>query len=165
MKINIDNDQDIIEISENMKNLIHEAVRFCIKSEGFTKDIEIDFLFVDNAGIREMNKEYRKIDAPTDVLSFPMLDIVEGKYKPDTGDYDMIENVLLLGDIVISMEMVKIQAEEFGHPFERELLFLVTHGIHHLLGYTHDTANAETTMLQKQEAVLKKMGFERNLDR
>lgn len=164
MKIEIENSQEMIEIPENMNNLISETVKVCIESEGFTKDVEVSILFVDNETIREMNKEYRNIDAPTDVLSFPMLDIVEGKLKSDTGDYDISENVLLLGDIVISMEMAKIQAEEYGHTFERELLFLATHGTYHLLGYNHDTTRREKIMLQKQEAVLSKMGFERKFD-
>lgn len=157
----IENLQDKIEVNENINNLIREGTELSLKLEGFEISSEISVLLVDNEKIREMNKEYRQVDAPTDVLSFPMVDMVEGKMESDTGDYDLDEELLLLGDIVISLEMAEKQAGEYGHSFERELAFLLTHGVFHLLGYDHESEEEERIMLGKQEAVLEQMGLKR----
>ncbi|MCR4435594.1 MAG: rRNA maturation RNase YbeY [Clostridiales bacterium] len=161
MKIVIENMQDKIEFEEDMKELLLRAVHASFKEEGFNVPSEVSIMLVDNERIREINREQRGIDSPTDVLSFPMVFFAEGEIDAQEGDFDLDENLLLLGDIVISLEMAKKQAEEYGHSFERELAFLTTHGIFHLLGYDHENEEDEETMMGKQEAVLDKMGLGR----
>jgi len=160
-RVIIDNMQACVKVTQAMKSLLKKAVEYSLEHENFNADSEVSILLVDNAKIQEYNREYRGKDKPTDVLYFPMIDVVDGKLEPGEADYDMEEEVLLLGDIVISMEMVKAQAEEYGHSFERELAFLVTHGMFHLLGYDHDSEEKEKTMIGKQEAVLERLGLKR----
>lgn len=163
MQVNIiiDNVQDKIIITEYINNLLKRAVELCLKQENFKINSEISILLVDNERIRDINSNFRNKDMPTDVLSFPIVEIINGKLSPDAGDFDMNDNILMLGDIVISLEMAEQQAEEYGHSFERELAFLMTHGVYHLLGYNHEDEEEESRMLQKQEAVLEKMGLKR----
>ncbi len=159
MQILIENEQDKVEISDAIDNLIKKASELSLALEGFTLPVEISYLYVDNDRIKDMNKEFRDVDKATDVLSFPMLDIEEGKLSSSEGDYDYEEECIMLGDIVISLEMTKKQAEEYGHSFERELAFLATHGMFHLLGYDHEEPSEEKRMMEKQEAVLEQMGL------
>lgn len=161
MEILIENLQNKFELKDEIKDLIHKAVEASFDYEGFDTPSEVSVLLVDDEEIRRINCEQRQIDSATDVLSFPMVEMKEGSIISNDGDYDLDENLLLLGDIVISMEMVKKQAEEYGHSFERELAFLVTHGMYHLLGYDHETEEDENVMLGRQEAVLEKMGLKR----
>lgn len=154
MRVLIEDLQDKIEVTEEIQELVKKAVNTSFSIENFDIASEIAIMFVDNQYIREINMEHRKIDKPTDVLSFPIVDMYEGVINSDEGDFDFDEEVLLLGDIIISLEMAKLQAEEYGHSFERELAFLTTHGIFHLLGYNHDTPEREKKMLSKQYAVL-----------
>lgn len=108
---------------------------------------------MDNDAIRTLNREQRQIDRVTDVLSFPMFD----------EDFDDDEYAIL-GDIVLSAERAKEQAEEYGHSFQRELAFLTVHSVLHLLGYDHELGKAEESeMFQKQEQILKGMGLTREL--
>ena len=161
MKIAIDNEQDVIEYNSKLEELIIKTVETSLSHEGFSIPSEISILLTDDFNIQRINKEYRGIDRPTDVLSFPMTDISKGKLNASCGDFNMDENLLMLGDIVISMETVKRQAEEYGHSFEREMAFLVTHGMFHLLGYDHQNEKDEKEMIQKQEEVLEKLGLKR----
>ena len=101
-----------------------------------------------------MNREYRDIDKETDVLSFPMFEREELEERKDL-------NEDILGDIVISLEKVKQQAQEYGHSFERELSYMIVHGFYHLLGYDHQTKDEEEIMFKKQEEVLEDYGIRR----
>jgi len=129
----------------------------------------VSVTFVDNESIRKLNKEYRNIDKETDVLSFPLLEFEESDEEKDVkillDDLDAYKNPesgdIMLGDIIISYEKAKEQAEEYGHSLEREMIFLLTHGVYHLLGYDHDNEEREEKMLGKQNAVLNKMGLKR----
>lgn len=161
MTVVIENLQNIVDVNDNIYNILNKAVEICLNKECFEIDSEISILLVDNEKIQEMNREHRNIDKPTDVLSFPMVDMLNGKILSNTGDYDIEENLLLLGDIVISIEKAIEQAEEYGHSFERELTFLVTHGVFHLLGYDHQNDQEEKVMLNKQEEVLEQMSLMR----
>ncbi len=161
MEILIENLQDKIEVKDTIDELIKRAAVLCLEAEAFTTPSEVSILLVDNSRIKEMNSEHRNIDKETDVLSFPMVEMVEGEVISDCGDFDLNENLLLLGDIVISLEMTQQQAEEYGHSFERELAFLTTHGMFHLLGYDHTDDAEEQLMVGKQEDVLEKMGLKR----
>ncbi len=157
MEIIIENEQDIIEVNDELNNIIYTAVAKSLEYEGFEIPSEISIVLTDDEGIHELNKQYRNVDKPTDVLSFPILDITKGQIIQDSGDVDRDKDLILLGDIAISLEMVKRQAEEYGHSFNRELAFLTTHGMFHLLGYDHMNETDEKEMLGKQEKVLQLM--------
>ena len=137
----ITNEQEKIEYVHEYEALVKKAVEGTLEYEGFDHDCEISITFTDNENIKELNKEYRDIDRETDVLSFPM----------DEDD--------MLGDIVISLEKAKEQAEEYGHSIEREISFLCVHSCLHLLGYDHETSEEdEREMFAKQEEILKQIG-------
>ena len=122
--------------------------------EGFENDVQLSVTFTDNEGIRAINKSYRNIDSATDVLSFPLVDF-EGGEEPPTD-----EPLLPLGDIVISLERAREQAEEFGHSYERELAFLTVHSMLHLLGYDHVNSEEEDMdMRRRQKEILEGMGL------
>lgn len=160
-----DNNQDRIEFTDEMKALIERTINGALKHEKFEKLYEISFLLTDNSGIRQINREHRKIDKETDVLSFPMLEFKDGYYKgqlelniddmnPDTGE-------VVLGDIVISIEKAAVQAEEYGHSLEREMAFLTTHSILHLLGHDHEIEADRVIMRRKEEEILDELGLYR----
>ena len=113
----------------------------------------VSISFVDNKYIHKINKKYRQIDRPTDVISFAFLDA--------EGEYDKIlysPGPVVLGDIYISIDKAKEQAEEYGHPLHRELCFLFVHGLLHLLGYDHMKKEDEEVMFKLQEDILKMKG-------
>lgn len=114
-------------------------------------DLEVSVTLVDDDAIRELNRDYRGVDRPTDVLSFAMLE--EGEGEPEAPQLPP-DAPLQLGDIVISLERAAAQAVEYGHSLERELGFLVTHGVLHLLGYDHQTPEDEARMQETAEAIL-----------
>lgn len=156
MKIYIDysNEQDKLSPPEDFERLIEDCAAAALEEEGIEDDAEVSVTLADNAKIREMNAEFREIDRETDVLSFPLGDEEGFEVNPDT-------DAILLGDIVISLEKAKSQAEEYGHSFRREVAFLLTHSLFHLLGYDHMTPDEEQEMFDKQERVLHKLGITR----
>ena len=156
MKIFIDynNEQDKLTPPEEMEKLIEHCTAAALGEEEIEDDAEVSVTLVDNARIREMNAEFREIDRETDVLSFPLGDENGFEVDPDT-------DAILLGDIVISLEKAQSQAEEYGHSFKREVAFLVTHSLFHLLGYDHMTEDEEEEMFAKQEKVLQQLGITR----
>jgi len=117
--------------------------------------VEVSVTLVDNDTIQQMNREYRNVDRPTDVLSFPL-------WEPDE-DWviDEEEEAVPLGDIVISLSKAKEQAEEYGHSLKREMGFLAVHGFLHLLGYDHETEEEEKEMFRRQEEILDHIGLQR----
>jgi probable rRNA maturation factor len=117
-------------------------------------DVAVSVICVDDERIHELNREHRGIDRPTDVLSFSQLEGEEMAGLPEG-------EPLPVGDIVISVERVAAQAEEYGHSFERELGFLVGHGMLHLLGYDHQTPEEEAAMMAKTEEILAELGLTR----
>lgn len=148
----IKNEQDIITVTPELKKLIVKAVADSLKYEEFPDKCEVSVTLVDNEEIHVLNREYRDVDRPTDVLSFPIFD------EDDMG------GKTVLGDIVLSLERAGEQAEEFGHSFEREVAFLTVHSMLHLLGYDHEEGKAqESEMFTRQEAILCKMGLARNV--
>lgn len=156
MKIYIEylNEQTRIDPPEDFEKLIEDCTRAALEEEEIEDDAEVSTTLVDNARIRELNKEFREIDRETDVLSFPLGDENGFEVDPDT-------DAILLGDIVISLEKAQEQAEEYGHSFKREIAFLITHSLFHLLGYDHMTTEEEAEMFAKQEKVLEKLGITR----
>lgn len=153
------NDQDLIKIDKSFQESVIFAIQECLKSEDIDVKCQIDVMFTDNEKIRCINNEYRSIDKPTDVLSFPLANMQNGEILSLDGDVDLESEYLLLGDIIISLEKAEEQAIEYGHSFKREVLFLITHGVYHLLGYDH--SDDSSVMFDKQEKILKLMGVGR----
>lgn len=125
--------------------------------------LAVEFSFVDEAEIQRLNKELRGVDKITDVLSFPTLDNIKGKalYQQDFPfDIDE-EGRLVIGAVAVCCKRAKEQAEEFGHSYERELHYLLVHGVMHCLGYDHETDEEKAEMRKKEELVLGKLGITR----
>lgn len=157
MKIEIflSNEQDKIDPPQDIEKLIEDCTAAALEEEGIDDTAEVSVTFVDNEGIRELNNEHRGIDRETDVLSFPLGDDDGYEIDPDN-------NAIMLGDIVISLERAAQQAEEYGHSYRREVAFLITHSLFHLLGYDHvNGEEEEKEMFAKQEKVLDKLGITR----
>lgn len=165
MTINIDYEAEKkLEIPYG--EIIEEIVREALDYEECPYEAEVNVVLTDNLGICEVNREHRNIDAPTDVLSFPMLefgrpadfDHVEEEFadcfNPESGE-------LMLGDIMVSVDKVEEQAEKYGHSRKRELAFLVAHSVLHLLGYDHMEEEERLVMERKQEEILKGRGYTR----
>lgn len=148
-----------IPFSFDYKELTERVINGALDYIECPYEAEVNVLFTDNASIREINRENRDIDAPTDVLSFPIgeyrspgvFDTLEEEqpevFHPETGE-------LMLGDIVISVERVVSQAEEFGHSLERELGFLLAHSVLHLCGYDHMEEEERAVMEEKQRQIM-----------
>lgn len=129
-------------------------------------DVSLNLTVTDSAAIQEMNRDFRGIDAPTDVLSFPMIDFFKpadfsGISKDDPECFDPDTGELTLGDIVINAERVRQQAEEYGHSHLREFSFLIVHSVLHLLGFDHETDTEESEMFSLQEEILDSLGIKR----
>lgn len=157
----IENEQSFMEITAKFEKILRNTALECLTQEGIGVACEVNILLTDDVSIRQINEQYRNIDEPTDVLSFPMADILKGKILDTGRDSDPDAGLLLIGDIVISTETARRQAETYGHSFERELAFLAAHGMYHLLGYDHENEQEEKEMMEKQEAVLNRLGLRR----
>ncbi len=161
MSVLIDNRQEGIEVDEAMEALVAQVVEKVLAYEECEENYEVSISFVGDEEMRSLNNEYRGIDKETDVLSFPMLDFIEEELEEEDEDAEYIDEEIALGDIVISMRSVREQAEDFGHSFNRELAFLLVHGMLHLLGYDHEDEAGEKEMFEKQEAILEEMNLTR----
>ena len=149
------NDQEKFQITYGQKILVRRAIESTLKYEGYKNNAEISVTFTDNAKIQKINNEFRGIDKATDVLSFPLTDY-ESADLPFADELDGS-----LGDIVISLERAKEQADEFGHSFEREIAFLTVHSMLHLLGYDHVNSEEEELYMRKRQSdILKNMGLD-----
>ena len=152
--IYFNNGQESFPITYSMKMLVRRAVVASLDYEGYGADTEVSVTFTDNEGIRAVNSQFRGIDAPTDVLSFPLVEYEKTDEPP-------VDEATMLGDIVISLERAEEQADEFGHSFEREVSFLTVHSMLHLLGYDHvNSDEEEAEMREHQRAVMKHLGLE-----
>ena len=141
--------------------LIRRTIRTALAAEGLTAPCEVDVLLTDNDGIHEINREMRQVDRPTDVLSFPEFELTPGQL-PGPEDADPGTGLIPLGDMVLSMERVSAQAREYGHSKRRELSYLVTHSVLHLLGYDHlDEGPMKAQMRAREEAIMALLGLER----
>ncbi len=148
---------NFLDIDENKEYESHikYVINECFKEEGLDKkNIYINVVLTNPENIRKINKEQRNIDKETDVLSFPMFEKDEIINIPD----NMLD---VLGDIVISIERVKEQANEYGHSFERELSYMVVHGFYHLMGYDHMEEDDKIKMRAKEENILNKLKITR----
>ena len=153
LKIYFENNQEKENVTYKLKMLIRQAVNATLEYENVEDDCEVSITFCDDEKIRELNKKFRNIDKATDVLSFPLFD-------EDGLDGFVPEMECMLGDIVISLERARAQAEEFGHSYEREAAFLAVHSVLHLLGYDHEAGEEdELDMRRRQSDVMKKIGL------
>ncbi|MBD3948415.1 rRNA maturation RNase YbeY [Tuanshanicoccus lijuaniae] len=148
-------------LNESHQQLIEAVIALTAKKLQLNQESEVDISIVDNESIHALNKQYRNIDRPTDVLSFALN---EGEEDWDFS-LDEQEEVFDIpqhyGDIIISYQKIGEQAEEYGHSFERELAFLVVHGFLHLNGFDHQTSEEEQAMFALQEEVLREYGLTR----
>ncbi len=159
-------DEEIgFDYEETLKNVVLKSIEI----ENCPYECEVNITFTDNIGICRLNRDFRKIDNPTDVLSFPMADynppanfsILDSDeataqyFNPESGE-------LLLGDIVISIERAKKQANEYGHSLKREICFLTAHSMLHLMGYDHITDRDREAMESKQDEILNALGITRD---
>lgn len=147
-KIYFKDDQHKVIAGTFLRVLIVKAVNATLQYENFPYDAEVSVTFKDNAGIRELNRDYRGIDRPTDVLSFPMYDFYAGETPCEDGAVE-------LGDVVISLEKAREQARDYGHSFKREVAFLTVHSVLHLLGYDHERSDEdEEDMFRRQDEIM-----------
>ena len=142
---------------------IKRCIRGALEQEGVTVPCEINVLITDNPGIREINRELRDVDRETDVLSFPMFELTPGEFPEDVSDLlDPGSSLLPLGDMALSVEKIKSQAEEFGHSQEREIGYLTVHSVLHLLGYDHlDEGPMKKQMRAREDAIMEYLNIPR----
>ena len=154
------NDQKKEPITPAARALVRRAVCAALAYEAFAFPAEVSVTFVDDDTIRELNREYRGKDKPTDVLSFPLYDGEDDALPlPPHEDGDEEAEPVALGDIVISAERARAQSVEYGHSFERELAFLAVHSTLHLLGYDHERSEEEDAeQCRRQEEILASIG-------
>ena len=164
MTINVEDESNISLKEVDTEAVARRVMEASLDSEACPYETEINLLLTDNETIHRINLEFRGIDRPTDVLSFPMLEykqpsdfsVVEQEtsdcINPETGE-------IVLGDIIISMEKVIEQAEKYGHSEEREFAFLITHSMLHLCGYDHMVPEEARVMEEKQNAILKSLNI------
>lgn len=161
----VENETDI-EFEFDIKEILDTVMKQVLAMEKCPYEAQVNLLITDNQGIHELNRQYRQVDAPTDVLSFPMIpfqkeaefSVVEEEeadcFDPESGE-------LILGDIIISAEKVFEQADQYGHSVKRELAFLIAHSMLHLCGYDHMVKEEADIMEEKQERVLSFLGITR----
>lgn len=157
MKLLINNTTDeAIDFDQDLEKTAREV----LKVEGLDDYVELSLTFVDRDEIHRLNMEYRGVDRPTDVLSFPIYESKEDFIKASQDPLRIFEPTL--GDIVICMDVAKDQAKDFGHSLERELMYLSCHSILHLLGYDHMIEEDKKVMRSKEKTIMKNLGVFKN---
>ncbi len=140
-------------VTQEILDTMMQAAEYCLDAEQIdTERSEISVTFVSLEEIHELTREYRQVDSPTDVLSFPQFDDLDE--LPEEGE-------IMLGDVVICSDRAKEQAEEFGHSFEREIIYLFVHSVLHLLGYDHMEEDEKRIMRRREEEVMERIGLKR----
>ena len=149
-----------LEENKEYEKTIKKVIEQCFKEEKLENSkLYISITLTTPENIHRINKQYRNVDRATDVLSFPMFEKGELEQKIANNDFEHDD---VLGDIVISIEQVKEQAEEYGHSFEREFADMLVHGFYHLMGYDHIKEEDKVIMRPKEENVLNKLGIRRD---
>lgn len=156
MTLVIDSIDETNSLDDNQILQIENVLAFASKKQNVEPGSELSITFVSNERIKEINRDYRQKDKPTDVISFAMEELGEGEIE-----IVGVEQPRILGDIIISIPKAKEQAEEYGHSFLRELSFLAIHGFLHLLGYDHETEEDEKEMFSIQREILDEYGLKR----
>ncbi|MEG7333414.1 rRNA maturation RNase YbeY [Bacillus subtilis] len=157
MSLLIDIVDETGSVSEEMLTEVEHLLQFAAEREGVQDQAEVSVTIVTNEDIQQINKEYRGKDAPTDVISFALEEEGEGEVEILGAEMPPV-----LGDIIISADRTREQAEEYNHSFKRELGFLAVHGFLHLLGYDHMTKEEEEEMFTKQKDLLDAYGLKRS---
>ncbi len=150
------NQQKTVDYSPELQQVILNVADAGAKIGNISKKTQLSVLIVDNAYINELNLIYRGVNEPTDVLSFSMNELGE-----DEPDFDFPGDISILGDIVISLEQAKKQSIEYRHSLEREVGYLIAHGILHLIGYDHETEDEKAVMRDFEERIMKDVGLVR----
>jgi len=144
-----------IEEKEEYNEIINKVFKLCFEEEKLIdKNLYINVILTNPENIKKLNKEYRDIDKETDVLSFPM-------FEKEELENINLNHLEVLGDIVISIEKVQAQADEYNHSFEREFAYMLVHGFYHLMGYDHMEENEKGQMREKEENILNKLNIKR----
>lgn len=155
--------QHEIYISREVKGLGHNNSAACIKkavnmaldAEGVGVPCIVSVMLTDDEGIHAVNREFRGVDSATDVLSFPMNELTPGAFDAAVCERDMDTGAVLLGDMMISVPRCQAQGEEFGHGYEREIMYLTVHSVLHLLGYDHvDEGEMKRAMRAREKAIM-----------
>ena len=144
---------DVPGVNEGQRAFIRKVIRTALAAEGVDFPCEVDVLLTNDEAIHQINLDMREVDRATDVLSFPEFDLQPGEL-PDGEDADPGTGLVPLGDMVLSLERVRAQAKEYGHSNRREMSYLVTHSVLHLLGYDHVTPEQERQMFGLQRQLL-----------
>ena len=152
-----------IYVSREVKNLGHnnsaalikKAVNMALKAEGIEEDCVISVMLTDDEGIRAVNSEFRGIDRATDVLSFPLNELVPGEFDAEYCERDFETGAVMLGDMMISVPRCEEQGNEFDHGYEREIMYLTVHSVLHLLGYDHiDEGEMKKQMRSREKEIM-----------
>ena len=151
MIVTLENNQEKVSIPEALEADLTKAMNVVAELEALSPQTEVDITLVDDAAIHELNRTYRGIDRPTDVLSFAL---DEGEEEPEVDDDEMEH---LVGDVIISAPTAVRQGEEYGHGLEREMTYLAVHGMLHLLGYDHMEEKDKLIMRKREEEVLRRL--------
>jgi probable rRNA maturation factor len=151
------NEQEALEIASSLIEQLEKLLHLAGEQEKITTG-EVALSFVTDEAIHQLNKTYRSMDRPTDVLSFAMQELGEDELEII---YDEVVEIVPLGDIIISIPRAIVQSLEYGHSVEREIGFLFVHGFLHLIGYDHEAEADETEMFTKQEQILELAGLTR----
>lgn len=154
--------QHEIYVSREVKNLGHnnsaalikKAVAMALEAEGVDTPCIISVMLTDDEGIHRVNLEFRGVDRATDVLSFPMNELVPGEFDAEECERDMDSGAVLLGDMMISVPRCEAQGEEFGHGYAREIMYLTVHSVLHLLGYDHVDEGEMKKQMRTREKII-----------
>lgn len=156
IKVVIKNEQKEVKIPTGIRMLVRRCCNALLTLEEFQGPAEISITFVDDAAIRQLNRQFRDKDESTDVLSFPLGENGQYDHHPETG-------AAMLGDVVINLPRAVKQAREYGHSFQREVAYLTAHSVLHLLGYDHVHGGMEAVhMREKEETVMNQLGLPRS---
>jgi len=166
MSIFIENELDN-PLPEHYEDIVTDVIMASLDYLKCPYECEVNVIFTDNEGIREINRDYREIDAPTDVLSFPLIDYetpanFDGLEDNVIDYFNQDSGELMFGDIILNVDRITSQAEEYGHTRRRELAFLTAHSMLHLAGYDHIDDEERKVMEQKQDEILNMKGYTRD---
>ncbi|MBQ4528631.1 MAG: rRNA maturation RNase YbeY [Clostridia bacterium] len=158
-EIYIEDVREGAELSKELVSLLENSATKTLEHEKVDFPCMISITIVDAEEIHELNLEHRGVDSVTDVLSFPVVNLIDGSDLENDGDW--YEGRLILGDVVLCADRAKEQAQDFGHSYERELGYLTCHSVLHLIGYDHEDEDERVVMREKEEAVMEEMNLKR----
>ena len=148
--------REVIGLGHNESaGLIKKAVNMALDAEGIDVPCIISVMLTDDEGIQTVNREFRGVDRATDVLSFPLNELVPGEFDEESCEHDMDSGAVMLGDMMISIPRCEEQGAEFGHGYKREIMYLTVHSVLHLLGYDHvDEGEMKAQMRAREKAIM-----------